>query len=53
MAKMIAITIKRLGLNWIELKVTLRQVAWVDSFDGQFRRLEEAMNSRNGIARAG
>ncbi|KAF5551011.1 hypothetical protein FPHYL_9240 [Fusarium phyllophilum] len=51
MTERIAITIERLGLNWIELKGTLRQIAWLDSFEGQFSRLEEAMNSQKGIAR--
>ncbi|KAI1040129.1 hypothetical protein LB505_012365 [Fusarium chuoi] len=47
----IAITIERLDLNWTELKGTLRQLAWVDSFEGQFSKLEEAMKSQKGIAR--
>ncbi|KAF4416388.1 aminopeptidase Y precursor vacuolar [Fusarium acutatum] len=36
MIEKIAITIERLGLTWIELKGTLRQLAWVDSFESQF-----------------
>ncbi|KAG4278384.1 hypothetical protein FPRO04_06439 [Fusarium proliferatum] len=36
MTERIAITIERLDLNWTELKGTLRQLAWVDSFESQF-----------------
>jgi hypothetical protein len=36
---------ERLGLNWIDLREMLRQIAWVDSFEGQFSKLEEAINN--------
>ncbi|KAK2691077.1 hypothetical protein QWA68_011045 [Fusarium oxysporum] len=52
MTERIALTIERLGLNWMELEGMLRQIAWVDSFEGQFSRLEEAVNSQE-IARVG